>query len=264
MMVMTAEFDWILLAAVVAAAVFAWLHTVFAGRYAVKPRDPEHVINLPLMGTVAGLAAALAAFLTGAYTLIPAIAGLFGLLALFAATDYYYRTLPNVLTGYTAVFSLVVLPFSLMYETEHWVISLLVGAAIALAVGVVFLVLSFLFAKQMGMGDVKLAPSLAFWVGSLGIAYGTPIISPDNPSDMGAVWLVGALAVVAWLFLAFLTSTVWTLLRALFKSIRKNAGGDTGVPFGIFLALATVIAVIAIPYFGQMYAPTPEELGVIF
>lgn len=257
-------FNWILLASIVAAAVLSWVHTVIVGRYAVKPRDPEHVINLPLLGTIAGLASAGAAFLTEAYTLIPAIACLFSLLAMFAATDYYYRTLPNVLTLYTAVISVIVLPFSILYTTEHWLTAVLVGAALALSVGIIFLVLSFLFARSMGMGDVKLAPSLAFWVGTLAIAYGTPIISPENPSDPGAVWLVGALAVVAWLFLSFLTSTIWTLLRALFRGMRKNAGGDTGIPFGIFLALATLIAIVAIPFFGTMLAPTPEEIGIIF
>lgn len=258
------DFNWILLASIVAAAVLSWVHTVIVGRYAVKPRDPEHVINLPLLGTFAGVASAGAAFLTEAYTLIPAIACLFSLLAMFAATDYYYRMLPNVLTIYTAVISVVILPFGILYNTEHWLVAVLVGAALAVGVGIIFLILSFLFARSMGMGDVKLAPSLAFWVGALGIAYGTPIISPDNPTDPGAVWLVGSLAVVGWLFLSFLTSTVWTLLRALFKGMRKNAGGDAGIPFGIFLALATLIAVIAIPYFGTMFAPTPDEIGIIF
>ncbi len=258
------DFNWILVASIVAAAVLSWVHTVVVGRYAVKPRDPEHVINLPLLGTFAGLASAGAAYLTEAYTLIPAIACLFSLLAMFAATDYYYRTLPNVLTIYTAVISVVILPFSILYQHEHWLTAVLVGAALALGVGIIFLVLSFLFARAMGMGDVKLAPSLAFWVGTLAIAYGTPIISPENPTDPGAVWLIGALAVVAWLFIAFFTSIGWTVLRALFKGFRKNAGGDPQTPFGVFLALATFIAVVAIPVVASMLAPATAEVGVIF
>ena len=258
------DFNWILVASIVAAAVLSWVHTVVVGRYAVKSRDTEHVINLPLLGTISGLASAGAAFATQAYTLIPAIACLFSLVALFAATDYYYRLLPNVLTIYTAVISVVILPFSILYNTEHWLLSLGVGAALAFATGLLFLIVSFFFPDKMGMGDVKLAPSLALWVGTLGVAYGTPVLSPENPSDAGAVWLVGAFCIVAWLCLSFVTSLLWSLLRLLFKNMRKNAGGDAGVPFGIFLGVAAVIAVVAIPVLGGMYAPSSEEIGIIF
>lgn len=261
---MTVEFNWILGASIAFGAVLAWLHTVFTGKYTVKAIDTERYINLPFMGTIAALAAALAAFLTGAYTLIPAVAGFFGLLSLFAATDYYYRRLPNVLTGYTALYSLVTLPVSLMYFTEHWVLSCLIGLAAGVTVLIVFGIVS-LFTTHMGMGDVKLAPSLAFWVVSLSVAYLTPVISPENPADAGAMWLTAGVALIAWLFLSFATSLIWLVLRLLVKSIKRNHETDPGVPFGVFLALSTVIAVIAIPVLGMAFAPTiVEEIGIIF
>lgn len=261
---MTVEFNWILGAAIAVGAILAWVHAVVVGKYTVKPIDTEHYINLPLMGTLAAIAAAAAAFLTGAFTLIPAIAGFFGLLALFAATDYYYRRLPNVLTGYTAFYSLVTLPLSLMYFTEHWVLSSLIGLAAGVTVLLVFGVVS-LFTTHMGMGDVKLAPSLAFWVVSLSVAYLTPVISPENPADAGAMWLTAGVALIAWLFLSFATSLIWLVLRVVVKSIKRNSETDPGVPFGVFLALATVIAVIAVPVLGLTFAPTViEEIGIIF
>ncbi len=258
------DFNWILVASIVAAAVLSWVHTVVVGRYAVKPRDTEHVINLPLLGTISGLASAGAAFATQAYTLIPAISCLFSLVALFAATDYYYRVLPNVLTIYTAVISVVILPFSILYNVGHWLLAFGVGAALAFGIGLLFLVTSIFFPNRLGMGDVKLAPSLALWVGTLGVAYGTPIISPDNPSDATAVWLVGALCVVAWIFLSSVLSGLWSLLRLAIKSMQKNANGDPGIPFGVFLGVAAAVAVVAIPIIGGMYAPTLEEVGIIY
>jgi len=225
--------DFILLASAGAGAVIAWLHTVYAGRYLINQVDEKRYINLPALGTLAALVTLAASLLLGQYTLIPALAGLVSLLALAGATDLHYRRIPNVLTGYTAIYSIVVVPISIGYQFAQWWLPVLVGLAVAASIGLIFLILS-LFTTHLGMGDVKYAPTLAFWVASLGVVYGLP----------GAIWLSGGLAFVAWLFLSFVLSLTFTAARAL----RKKKDGDPGVPFGIFMGVATVIVIPLLPY----------------
>lgn len=260
--------NWILVGSILFAAVLAWTHTVLAGRVGVRPMDEERVINLPTMGTVAGVAAATAtavtAGMTEVYTLIPSIAGFFGLLALFVATDYYYRRLPNILTGYTALYTLITLPVSLAFFTGNWLAIVGIALAVSVVLGFLFMVLS-LFSSKLGMGDVKLIPSLAFWVVSLALVYVPSIIQPQNPDDAGLLWLVAGLAVFALLFLSFATSLLWLVGRVLFKAIRKNSEKDSGVPFGVFLSFATVVLVILIPVSGALFSGTPMVgYGVIY
>lgn len=260
--------NWILVGSIVFAAVLAWSHTVLAGRFGVRPMDEERFINLPTMGTVAavasGVAAGVTAGMTEVYTLIPAIAGFFGLLALFVATDYYYRRLPNVLTGYTALYTLVTVPASLAFFTGNWLVISGIALAISVALGVLFMGLS-LFSSKLGMGDVKLIPSLAFWVISLALVYVPSLIQPQNPNDPALLWLVAGLAVLALMFLSFVTSILWLVGRVLFKTIRKNSERDAGVPFGVFLAFSTVVLVILIPVSGALFSVTPlVGYGVIY
>lgn len=260
--------NWILVGSVAFAAVLAWVHTVLAGRVGVRPVDTERVINLPTMGTIAAVFAGGAAFvvagLTEVYTLIPAIAGFFGLLTLFAATDYYYRRLPNILTGYTALYTLVTVPASLAFFTGNWLAISGIALACAVVLGLLFMALS-LFSSKFGMGDVKLIPSLAFWVISLALVYIPPIIQPQAPNDAGLLWLVAGMASLALLLLSFVTSTFWLIARVVFSAIRKNSEKDSGVPFGVFLAFATVVLIILIPISGAFFSPTPlVGYGVIY
>lgn len=252
--------NWILVGSIVFAAVLAWGHTVLAGRFGVRPVDTERVINLPAMGTLAAVLAGGAAYvvagLTEVYTLIPAISGFFGLLVLFSATDYYYRRLPNILTGYTALYTLVTVPVSLAFFTGNWLAISGIALACAAVLGLFFMFLS-LFSSKFGMGDVKLIPSLAFWVISLALVYVPPIIQPQNPNDAGLLWLIAGMASLALLLLSFLTSIFWLVARVLFSAIRKNSEKDSGVPFGVFLAFATVALVILIPISGAFFSAEP-------
>lgn len=225
--------DFILLAASLTGAVIAWLHTVFAGRYLVNQVDKEKYINLPAAGTLAALTTLVASLLIQQYTLIPALAGLISLIVLAGATDLHYRRIPNILTGYAAVYSAIVVPISVGYQYTQWWLPVLIGLAAAVGVGIVFLGLS-LFTTSLGMGDVKYAPTLAFWVATFGVVYGLP----------GAAWLSGALVFVAWLFLSFLLSLTFTAARVL----RKKNDGDPGVPFGIFMGVGAALILPALPY----------------
>lgn len=260
--------NWILVGSIVFAAALAWVHTVLAGRFGVRPVDTERVINLPALGTLAAVLAGGAAYvvagMTEVYTLIPAVAGFFGLLVLFAATDYYYRRLPNVLTGYTALYTLVTVPVSLAFFTGNWLAISGIALACALVVGAIFLALS-LFTTRLGMGDTKLVPALTFWIVSLALVYLPSIIQPQNPNDPVLLWLTAAMASLALLCLSFVSSIFWQLARVLFSAIRKNHEKDSGVPFGVFLAFATIVLVVLIPISGAFFSPVPlVGYGVIF
>jgi leader peptidase (prepilin peptidase)/N-methyltransferase len=162
----------------------------------------------PLLEAVTGLLCALVVFEYGLDE--DAILGLVLVLLLVPITliDLDHRIIPNKLT----LLGTVLAPLVLAFTAPDAIPEHLIAAA---AAGGFFLLTVLAYPRGMGMGDVKLAFVLGLFLGR---------------------------AVVPALFLAFL---VGTLVGAVIMA-RKGAaeGRKTAVPFGPFLALGGVVALL--------------------
>jgi leader peptidase (prepilin peptidase)/N-methyltransferase len=146
------------------------------------------------------------------------------LLAGLAVVDLHTRRLPNVLTWPAFVGGLVLVVGSGVAEGEvSRTVTALTAAVLLFAT---LLVLNLLRPSGMGAGDVKVAGLIGLFVGLLGL----------GPALLAAVLA----AVLAWL-----------------GGLGLIAGGritrHTPVPFGPYLALGALVAVLAGPQLTQAY-----------
>lgn len=213
-----------------------------ACRAPVRPRD-----NVPVAGWVLlrGRCRDCAAPISARYPLVEAVCGaLFAVLALRFGADpvlpaYLYlaavglalalidldtRRLPDVLTlpSYVVVAGLLALGAALGSDSGDLVRALLGGAAMY----AVYFALCFAYPAGMGFGDVKLSGVLGLYTAWLG---------------WGA-WVVGV-------FTGFLLGALFGV--ALIAA--RRGGRKTAVPFGPFMLLGVLVAILAGPELAQAY-----------
>lgn len=134
-------------------------------------------------GVVAGVAAAATSLLTPSWALLPAWVALALVSAAITRTDLACHRIPDVLNAmaFGAGALLLLLPGDTGAYLRGWLA--------ALAVTAVLLILALIGPRGLGMGDVKLGPTLGLYLGFLGweaVAIG-----------VFAGFLLGALAAVA-------------------------------------------------------------------
>lgn len=169
----------------------------------------------PLVEVLTGGLFCLLALRFGWSWALPAYLFLVAALVALSFIDLDTRTLPRRIIWLTGVAGLVLLGVAAMASGEEdrlW--RALLGAAGALAV---FLLLWFVAPGSMGYGDVRLAALLGLYLGWLGLGY-VPI----------------------GLFLAF----VYGAVVGIALLVGGRAGRNTAVPFGPFLALGAITAIL--------------------
>jgi leader peptidase (prepilin peptidase)/N-methyltransferase len=147
-------------------------------------------------------------------TLLPALVLISALIAL-AVIDLEHGLLPNVIVGPAALAGLVL---SILANPAGW----WTYPLSALAVAGFLLILALVYPSGMGMGDVKMGGMLGAFLGPY-----------------------AALAVFLGALLGAITGG---LLMAAGKMQRRSA-----IPFGLFMAIGGVIALIAGPQLWSMY-----------
>src|SRR5579884_2981820 len=199
------------LAAVLGCLVGAWL-AVVADRLprheslVARPRRTPR--NIAIVVFAAALAIATVAVRSGAHDIALGLA-LGAVLIPVAVIDFDFRLIPNRITGPAALAAVVI---GLATRPSGVPAQLIAGAA-----GFAFLlVFALAYPRGMGMGDVKLAGVLGLFLGrSVGVAVMVAVLSGT---------LVGA---------------------AIMARRGVEQGRKTAVPFGPFLALGGVVALLA-------------------
>jgi leader peptidase (prepilin peptidase) / N-methyltransferase len=172
-------------------------------------------VRYPLVEAGCGVLFAAVAARFGASWALPAYLVLAAALLAISAIDLEHYIVPDRITGPLSIASIPLLALASLGEGD-WgrFVRTLAGGAVFFAF---FFVLNLVYAKGMGMGDVKLSFSLGLFLGWLG---------------WGHVFLGG--------FASFLLgAVVGVALIALGVRGRKDA-----VPFGPFLAAGTMIAIL--------------------
>jgi leader peptidase (prepilin peptidase) / N-methyltransferase len=167
--------------------------------------------------TTAGLFAGMAARFGFSWSLPAYLVLAAGLLAL-ASTDLEQLLLPKRI-----VYPVLILVASLLVvaaaATHHWHFLLVAGIS-ALAWFVVFFAMNFASPRLLGFGDVRLAPVLGLALGWLGVRYVLLGFFAAN--------LIGAIIGVALI-------------------ASKKMSRQQQIPYGVFLAIGTLLAVYAGP-----------------
>ncbi len=181
-------------------------------------RDCKESISgrYPLVELLTALVFVVMALRIGADWALPAYLYLAAIGVALAAIDLDHRRLPNALTlpGYVVVAVLLGVAALLGSDSGDWLRALLGGAAMY----AVYFALCFAYPAGMGFGDVKLAGVLGMATGWLG--WGS--------------WSVG-------LFLGFLLGGVFGIALM----ARGRGGRKTAVPFGPFMLLGALVAIVA-------------------
>lgn len=147
---------------------------------------------------------------------LPAFLGFGTTLVILSAIDLEHRRLPNRVLGPASIVALVLLGAAALVEGAYR--SLLGAGAGAVAYGLPILVIGLIAPGGMGGGDIKFAPYLGFHLGWLGLGH-----------------------VLAGALLGFLGGGMVGV--ALIVAGRK--GRKDPIPFGPFMALGALIAVLA-------------------
>jgi leader peptidase (prepilin peptidase) / N-methyltransferase len=133
-----------------------------------------------------------------------------------AAIDFDHKLLPNKIVYPLAAYGVIA---TLLVDRDDIVENLIAGAG-----AFAFLLLAVLaYPRGMGMGDVKLAGAMGLFLG---------------------------LSIVPALLVAFLSGT---LVGIVILAREGAAGRKTAVPFGVFLALGGIVAVLAGPELIDVY-----------
>jgi|SRR5579884_1161202 len=207
------------LAAVLGCLVGAWL-AVVADRLprheslVARPRRTPR--NIAIVVFAAALAIATVAVRSGAHDIALGLA-LGAVLIPVAVIDFDFRLIPNRITGPAALAAVVI---GLATRPSGVPAQLIAGAA-----GFAFLlVFALAYPRGLGMGDVKLAGVLGLFLGrSVAVALVVGIVA-------AAVLGVGVIA-----------------------RLGVSRGRKTAVPFGPFLALGGVVAILAGPQIVHWY-----------
>jgi len=169
----------------------------------------------PLIELTTGVVFALVAARVPSDTDLIAFLPFAWMLVVLSFIDLEHKLLPNVivLPSIIVMAALLAIAAALGPGLDDWVRALLAGAASFVA----FLALAIISPRGMGMGDVKLAAALGMALGYFS-------------------WS----RVFVGFFLAFLAGAVGGLLLV----AAKRAGMKAEVPFGPYLALGTLIAIL--------------------
>ncbi len=184
-------------------------------------------VRYPLVEALTGILFALLAWRLGPTAALPAFLYLVAIGVALALIDLDVKRLPNVLTlpSYVVAPSLLLVAVLGEATLSDWLRAL---GGLAALYGVYF-ALAFAYPAGMGFGDVKLAGILGLYLGWLG----------------WATWAVGLLAGF------FLGGGAGILLLLLGRAGRKSA-----IPFGPFMLLGALIAVL----FGSPIASAYAEI----
>ena len=194
--------------------IFSWL--ILRG----KCRNCRSPISMryPLIeAATAGLFAGVAARFGFSWSLPAYLVLAAGLLAL-ACTDLEHLLLPKRIV-YPVLGLVGVLLVMAAAVTHHWH-DLLIAALCAIVWFVIFFALNALSPRLLGFGDVRLAPVLGLALGWLGVRYALLGFFAAN--------LVGAILGVSLI-------------------VTKRMSRNQQIPYGVFLALGTLLAVFAGP-----------------
>ncbi len=188
---------------------------------AASLREPDDAVwrTRPILtGAIAGCAGAASALLVPTLLLLPAWLALSLIGTVIVRADSVRHRIPDVLTmtalGTGAV--LLLIPGDLQDYGRAWL------GALALTMGL--LVLALIGPSGLGMGDVKLAPTLGLYLGYLGW---TPL-------------LVGVMA-------GFVLAAVVGVLAVIRDAVRgKSVAGALrrALPFGPFLLVGTLVGLL--------------------
>ncbi len=140
-----------------------------------------------------------------------------GLLAL-ACTDFEHLLLPKRIV-YPVLMMVGVLLALASAITHHWD-QFLIAAACAVVWFVVFFAMNFISPRLLGFGDVRLAPVLGLALGWLGVRYA---------------------------LLGFFAANLIGAILGLSLIATKHMSRQQQIPYGVFLALGTLLAIFAGP-----------------
>lgn len=202
--------------AVVVGATSPW----WARRYVGTPLSAP-----PILFGVGSGAVGVMLFLSAESITAGVSAGIIGAVGVpLAAIDGKYHRLPDAVTGplFGVVFLVVLVGCA---ATGDWggLLRAVVGAVV---LGVFYFLLAFFYPAGMGLGDVKLAPTLGLVLGYVGI----PLL------------ILGAFVPF---FLAAIFSIVLIVLR--------RAGAKTAIAFGPFMIAGTAVTLILGPAIVNWY-----------
>ncbi len=199
--------------------VLSWLWLRGRCRHCAAPISLQYpMVELTTGALFAGAAARL-----GAAWDLPAFLALAAGLVALAWIDAQRLILPRAVVYPTllGVAALLVLAAAMSHEWHH----LLVGALCAAAWGLLFFLLNLASPRVLGFGDVRLAPVLGLALGWLGVG-----------------------DVLLGFFAANLIGAVLGIVLIATKAIRR----DQPIPYGVFLAAGTLLALFAGP---ELLAP---------
>ena len=172
-------------------------------------------VRYPLVEAATAVLFAAVAVRFGLTAELPAFCIFLGALLALALIDLEHFLLPSRIIYSTLLIEAVVLGVTAVVD-QRWVT--LEHAVIAgLVAFLTFFMIHFIYPAGMAWGDLRLAGLIGFVLGWLGYQY-----------------------VLVGLFLAFLSASIVGI--ALIAARRAN--GKTPIPFGVFLALGAVIAVL--------------------
>ncbi len=194
--------------------VLSWLFLRGRCRDCRRPISPRY----PLVELGTGVLFAVLAARFGLDAVLPAFLYLGAVGLALALIDLDVRRLPDALTLPSYPVALVLLGLAALVGSDSG--SLLRAVLGGLAMFVLYFALCFAYPAGMGFGDVKLSGVLGLYLGWLG----------------WGVWAVG-------LFLGFLLGGVFGVALML----RGRGGRKTAVPFGPFMLLGVLVAIV----FGQ-------------
>jgi leader peptidase (prepilin peptidase)/N-methyltransferase len=192
--------------------VVSWLLLRGRCRTCKEPISPRY----PLVELATGALFVVMAVRFGIDPVLPAYLWFIAIAVPLTLIDIETKRLPNPIV----LPSLVVTPALLALGVlgSEWDVWDLGRAGLgALAMGAFYVVLRLAYPRGLGFGDVKLAPTLGALTGMIG--WGAWTVSLFGASLLGGVWSVGLL-------------------------LAGRAGRKSAIPFGPFLLLATLIAVL--------------------
>ena len=180
-------------------------------------RSPISVRYPLIEAATAGLFAGVAARIGFSWSLPAFLALTAGLLAL-ACTDMEHLLLPKRIV-YPVLVIVALLLVVAAVVTGHWH-DLLIAALCAMAWFIVFFAMNAISPRLLGFGDVRLAPVLGLALGWLGLRY---------------------------VLLGFFSANVIGAVVGISLIATKRMSRQQQIPYGVFLALGTLLAIFAGP-----------------
>jgi leader peptidase (prepilin peptidase)/N-methyltransferase len=194
--------------------IFSWLFLRGKCRNCHSPIS----VRYPLVeAATAGLFAGVAARIGFSWSLPAFLVVAAGLLAL-ACTDFEHLVLPKRIV-YPVLALVGILLIVAAAITHHWH-NLLIAVLCAIVWFVIFFVMNAISPRALGFGDVRLAPVLGLALGWLGIRYA---------------------------LLGFFAANLIGAILGLSLIATKRMKRQQQIPYGVFLAMGTMLAIFAGP-----------------